>query len=130
MKREELITALNAQGVEFKEDATDAELLVQLVNSSKTDNSELVSTINSLQDEVKTLKGELAANADKELDSLAEKAAPILGLEKDEAKSMGVNALHKVLAKNGVIVGAPGAQGHESPEEKATGLNTKMPWEE
>ncbi len=129
MKREELITALNAQGVEFKEDATDAELLVQLVNSSKTDNSELVSTINTLKDEVKSLKGELASNADKELDSLADKAAEFLGLEKDEAKALGANALHKVLAKNGVVVGAPSATNHQSPKEKATGEISLTPWE-
>lgn len=129
MKREELIAALNAQKVEFKEDATDAELLVQLVNSGKADNSELVSTINSLKEEVKTLKSELASNADKELDSLAEKAAPLLGVEKDEAKSLGANALHKVLAKNGVVVGGAVVSG-KSEEETKVGLNAKMPWEE
>ena len=125
MKREELIAALNAKEVGFKESATDAELLVTLIDASKADNSELVSTINSLRDELKEVQGKLAENTDKELDELAEKAAPLMGVEIEEAKAMGANALHKVLAKNGVIVGAPVSI--TNSDEPAT---KKMPWEE
>ena len=130
MKREELVAALNVKKVEFDKDASEAELLVALFNASQPDNTELLKTVNSLTEKVGTLETQLADNANKDLVELAKKAAPLMGLEEDEAKALGANALHKVLAKNGVTIGAPNASNAQSPEQKSKSSINATPWEE
>lgn len=128
--RETLIAALAAKGITVNAEITDAELLAKYNEANTPDVAAAVNAaIKPLADELAEVKGKLTENADKELDALAEQAAPLLGVEKDEAKSLGANALHKVLAKNGVVVGGAVVSG-KPEEETKVGLNAKMPWEE
>jgi len=131
--RKTLTAALLAKGVTANANHTDAELLVELLATNATEATDLTATnaaITALTEKLTTVTAELASNKDVELTELAKQAAPLMGLEEAEAKALGVNALHKVLAKNGVTVGAPIATNHESPvEKKESGINMK-PWEE
>lgn len=128
--RETLIAALAAKGITVNAEITDAELLAKYNEANTPDVAAAVNAaIKPLADELAEVKGKLTENANKELDALAEQAAPLLGVEKDEAKSLGANALHKVLAKNGVVVGGAVVSG-KPEEETKVGLNAKMPWEE
>lgn len=130
--RETLIAQLAAKGITVNAEISDTELLAKYNESNTVEVPDVAAAINSalapLTETIKTMQTQLAANADKELDALAKQAAPLMGLEEAEAKTMGVNALHKVLAKNGVVVGAPNATNHKSPEEKTDGKLTKF-WE-
>lgn len=117
MKREELVAALNAKKADFNKDASEAELLVKLMESSVPDvESAINSALQPLSKKIDKLENELTENANKDLVELAKKAAPLMGLEEDEAKALGANALHKVLAKNGVTIGAPNASNSQSPK--------------
>ena len=133
--RDQLIAGLKAKGVAVNADISDVDLLAAHNKSLEvapvaTDNTETLAAINALANELKDVKTQLSANADKELDALAAQAAPFIGVEVADAKALGTNALHKVLAKNGVTVGAPTATNSQSPEGKKAILNAKMPWEE
>jgi hypothetical protein len=131
--RETLIAALAAKGITVNAEITDGELLAKYNESNKVEVPDVAAAINTalapLTATVAKLQGELTANADKELDALAKQAAPLMGLEEAEAKAMGVNALHKVLAKNGVTVGVDSGTNHKSPEgNKDTSAITMEPW--
>lgn len=129
--RETLIAALAAKGITVNADITDAELLAKYNEANTPDVSAAINqALQSVTQELASIKQTIAANADKELDALAEKAAPLLGLEKDEAKALGANALHKVLAKNGVVVGAPNATNAQSPVDKSGSTINMEPWKE
>lgn len=128
--RDQLIKMLTDMKVSVNAEATDAELLLQLQKAGQPDVTAINQSLQSLTQQIESLKAEIAANADKELDALAEQAAPLLGLEKDEAKSLGANALHKVLAKNGVVVGAPNATNAQSPVDKSGSTINMEPWKE
>ena len=128
--RETLIAALAAKGITVNAEITDAELLAKYNEANTPDVAAAVNAaIEPLTQKLNTLEASLTANADKELDALAKQAAPLLGLEEAEAKSMGVNALHKVLAKNGVVVGAPSATNHQSPADAPKDAINMSPWE-
>lgn len=128
--RDTLIAMLQAKGVTVNAEISDAELLAKY---NEVNTPDLAGAINSaiepLTKEIETLKAGITANADKELEALATQAAPLLGVETDEAKSMGVNALHKVLAKNGVVIGAPTATNHETPKANSADEIDMKPWE-
>ena len=129
--RETLIAALAAKGITVNAEITDAELLAKYNEANTPDVAAAVNAaLAPVLEKVESLSTELHANADKELNELAEKAAELMGVEVKEAKSMGVNALHKVLAKNGVTVGGPNATNHESPTEQETGSINLTPWED
>jgi|GEM_PF-1729706 len=127
--RETLIAALKAKGITVNAEITDGDLLAEY---NKQNTPDVAAAVNAamapLTEKLAAVELELAGNKDKELDAIAAQAAPLMGLEEAEAKALGVNALHKVLAKNGVTVGAPIATNHESPEEKKeSGINL-TPW--
>ncbi|AZU97943.1 hypothetical protein [Vibrio phage LP.1] len=84
--------------------------------------------VEPLNAQITELKTALNAKTDAELDEKAGKVSEILGVDKDDAKAMGMNALDKVLAKNGVVTGTPIATNNESPKAKETGVNL-APWE-
>lgn len=129
--RETLIAALAAKGITVNADITDAELLAKYNEANTPDVSAAINqALQSVTQELASIKQTIAANADKELSALAEQAAPLLGLEKDEAKALGANALHKVLAKNGVVVGAPNATNAQSPVDKSGSTINMEPWKE
>lgn len=128
--RDQLIKMLTDMKVSVNAEATDAELLLQLQKAGQPDVTAINQSLQSLTQQIESLKAGIAANADKELDALAKQAAPLLGLEKDEAKALGVNALHKVLAKNGVVVGAPNATNAQSPVDEPGSTINMEPWKE
>ena len=124
--RETLEAVLKAKGITVNAEMTDAEVLAKYNEANTPDISAAVNAaIKPLTEKLTTLETELAANADKELDELAEKTAKLLGIDAADAKAMGANAMHKVLTKNGVVVGAP--IGAENSDNDTT---VKMPWEE
>jgi hypothetical protein len=128
--RETLIAALAAKGITVNAEISDAELLAKYNESNTPDIAAAVNkAIAPLTETVKTLQAELAGNKDKELDALAKQAAPFMGLEEAEAKALGANALHKVLAKNGVVVGAPNGTNSQSPKDKEGSTISMKPWE-
>lgn len=128
--RETLIAALAAKGITVNAEITDAELLAKYNEANTPDVAAAVNAaIKPLSEKLEALGGELAANKDKELDALAKQAAPLLGVEEAEAKALGTNALHKVLAKNGVVVGAPNATNHQSPVDTPKDAINMAPWE-
>lgn len=132
--RETMIAALAAKGITVNADISDGDLLAKYNDANKVEVPDVAAAINTaLAPVLKTvneLKTELAGNKDKELDALAKQAAPLMGLEEAEAKALGANALHKVLAKNGVAVGAPNAANHQSPEDKGDSSINMKPWED
>ena len=153
--RKLIIAALNAAGVEVKDNMTDEELLKmkeaedeKKAKKNKDDEDEakakkekaeaknsdafteaLNAALKPITDDLKSVKAKLAENTDKELDSLAEQAAPLMGVDVSDAKNMSVNALHKVLAKNGVAVCSVSAANSKSILlNSGSKINTK-PWE-
>jgi hypothetical protein len=134
--RETLIAALAAKGITVNKEITDADLLVEYNKSNvpevKDVSADITAAVNAaiapLTEKLETVTTELAANKDKELDALAKQAAPLMGLEEAEAKALCTNALHKVLAKNGVVVGAPNGANHESPADKSGSTISMDPW--
>jgi len=135
--RETLTAALLAKGITANAIDTDAELLVKLMATNAAEAPDVTAAVNKavadavapLNETIRTLGESLTANAEKELAALATQAAPFLGCEVDEAKKLGANALHKVLAKNGVVVGAPNGTNSASPESKSDEFIT-LPWEQ
>jgi hypothetical protein len=129
--RETLEKALKAKGISFNAEDTEAELLGKLTAQPEVDLTATNSAIASLTETVTALQTQLTANADKELDALAKQAAPFMGVDEAEAKALGANALHKVLAKNGVTVGAPNATNYQPPKANGDDFTINMsPWED
>lgn len=127
--RETLIAMLAAKGVTVNAEITDADLLAKYNEANTPDVEAAINKVVApLTETIKSLETKLAANADKELDELAKQAAPLMGVDEADAKAMGTNALHKVLAKNGVVVSAVHAANHESPKDEGESL--KKFWEE
>jgi hypothetical protein len=129
--RETLTAALAAKGITVNAEISDGELLAKYNESNKVEATDLTATnaaIASLVKTVETLQTGITANADKELDEIAKQAAPLLGCDEAEAKLLGVNALHKVLAKNGVTIGVASGTNHQSPEGDKEDKLTKF-WE-
>lgn len=130
--RQTLIAALKAKGISVNAEITDGDLLAEYNKSNAVEVPDVAAAINAaiapLTETVKNLQTQLTANADKELTDLAAQAAPFMDCEVDDAKKLGVNALHKVLAKNGVTVGAPTGTNHASPAGKSDEFIT-LPWE-
>jgi len=133
--RETVENELTAKGIAFNKSDSDAVLLALLNKPAEVAvpsvaiNAAVKAAIAPLKQELDSLKTQLTANADKELDVLAKQAAPLMGLEEAEAKLMGANALHKVLAKNGVTIGVDSGTNHKSPEgNKDTLAINKTPW--
>ena len=131
--RETLIAALAAKGITVNAEISDGDLLAKYNESNAAKVPDVAAAINTalapLTETIQKMQDQLTANADKEIDALAKQAAPLLGVEEAEAKVMGANALHKVLAKNGVTVGAPHATNHKSPEgNKETSSISLDPW--
>ena len=125
-----LIAMLEAKGITVNADAPDAELLAKYNEANMLDVASAINAaIAPLNEEITALKFSLTANADKELDDLAKQAAPLIGVDVEDAKVLGANALHKVLAKNGAVVGAPNATNHQSPQETAKDEINMNPWE-
>jgi len=130
--RDTLIAQLAAKGITVNAEISDADLLAKYNESNAAEVPDVSAAINAaiapLTETINTMQTKLTANADKELDALATQAAPFMGLEVDEAKTMGVNALHKVLAKNGATVGAPNGVNHKSPEDSKKADIVTEPW--
>lgn len=131
--RDTLIAQLAAKGITVNANISDADLLAKYNESNAVEVPDVAAAINAaiapLTDTITEMKTQLAENADKEINELAKQAAPLMGVEEADAKAMGVNALHKVLAKNGVTVGAPIANNHKSPETNSdAALIITQPW--
>ncbi len=130
--RETLIATLAAKGITVNAEISDAELLAKYNEANTVELPDFEAAINKavapLKTEIKTLQGELTANADKELNAIAKQAAPFMGVDEEAAKKLGVNALHKVLAKNGVTVGVDSGTNHEIVEQTNSETLTKF-WE-
>ena len=129
--RETMIAALAAKGITVNADISDGDLLAKYNEANTPDVATAINAaLKPVTDQLKTVTDELAANKDKELDALAAQAAPLMGLEEAEAKALGANALHKVLAKNGEFVGAPNGTNSQSPEGKTDSGIDMEPWKE
>jgi len=139
--RETVENQLKAKGIAFNATDTDDQLLAllskpaEVKDQTKTINTAIAAALKlglaPLAETVKKLQDDLQFNTDKELDVLAKKAAPFMGLEADDARQLGANALHKVLAKNGVTIGVDSGTNHKSPEgNKDTSGITMEPWNE
>lgn len=136
MDKTAIIEALKAKGIAVNADISDAELLdllAQPVAATNADNTDAITAainaaIKPLADELHTVKTQLTANADKELDQLAEQCSGLTGMSVNAHKASGKDEMHKVLAKNGVTVGAPTATNSKSTEGKKPLIN-KTPWE-
>ena len=121
--RDTLIAMLAAKGITVNAEISDADLLAKYNEANTPDIAAAINAaIAPLTEKLEAVNAELAANKDKEIDALAKQAAPLLGLDEAEAKALGVNALHKTLAKHGVNVDAPLATNHKSPKAKEVSL--------
>lgn len=134
--RETVENELTAKGIAFNKSDTDAVLLAllnkpaEVKDPTEAINAAVEKALAPLNNKLEAAVATITANADKELDALAENAAKHLkGFDKETLKAMGANKIHKALADNGVTVGVASGTNHQSPEQKPDGEKLTKFWE-
>ncbi len=91
-------------------------------NPQETDLSKVLASVNSLTEKVDTLQTSVNANADDELNQLAEQVGNLKkGISIETAKTMSVNSLEEFLASNGVVaVNSHGSQHQQTNAQSDT----------